>query len=173
VPLASYEEANSHLDGTKIAFESEEDAENEAREADRIVRGALADTFPEQVGYWVHELPEPVLEALITPELVRLVASLLMASYKYSMHYSEDDLGENDYSARLEKRAMKILKDIQSGDAVLWDVEYGPTIADSYTLEQEDFWPNDTYTEEYVRQQEELQEAGLGPARKFSMDQRL
>lgn len=171
MPLATFEDANTHLDETKISFVDDADAAPEAREADNIVRSKLGDIFPDQVAHWIDTLPDPVGDALITPNLVREAASLLMASYRYAKRYSEDELNENDYAARLEKRAMRILEDIRNGTAILWDVDYGLTTEAAYSLEQEDFYPNDTYTPESVEL--DIADPRLQPKRSFSMDRRF
>jgi hypothetical protein len=47
--LALYSDANSWLDGTKIRFENEEDAEPERSEAETITKAALIDLYPDHV----------------------------------------------------------------------------------------------------------------------------
>lgn len=168
MPLATYEDANGHLDGTKISFVSDADAEPEAREADRIVKSKLGDIFPDYVALWDISV-DPQVEPELVPGLVNEAAALLMASYRYANRYSEDELNENDYAARLERRALQILEDIRSGKAVLFDVTYGITTEESYGLERDDFWPNDDYTPEYVENQKTL-DPRLQPKRVFSMD---
>lgn len=171
MPLATYEDANGHLDGTKIKFVSDVDAAPESREADRIVRSKLGDIFPDYVNLWdISVVPQE--EPAQVPGLVNEAAALLMASYRYASRYSEDDLNENDYAARLEKRALGILQDIRDGKAVLFDVTYGVTTEEAYGLESDDFWPNDSYTPEYVETQRTL-DPRLQPKRSFAMDRDL
>jgi len=80
--LALYSDANSWLDGTKIRFENEEDAEPERSEAETITKAALIDLYPDHVLLWTTTDPlVPPAEAV--PDLVRTIVSLLMAAYRY------------------------------------------------------------------------------------------
>lgn len=168
--LASYEDANAHLDETKIGFASAADAEDKARSADAIVKAKLGDRFPDYVALWSDTVPNPNPNELIaTPALVREAASLLMAAFLYEERYSEETLDDNDYAARLQKRAMFLLDGIADGSLILWDVDYGQDANNTARLEREDFWPNDTYTPELVALERSLG-SDLSPRRMFGMD---
>lgn len=162
--LASYQDANTHLDETKLSFVDEADAADEASEAFEVIAARIGGLWPEYIETWDHN-PDPGEEA--TPSVVRTIASLLMASYRYAKAYSEESLTENDYSARLEKRALALLDGVANGTIVLWDKDY--PVTDASTFNSADFWPNDSYTPEYVEFQKEL-EPELQPKRAFSMD---
>lgn len=175
MPLASFEDANAHLDGTKISFADEEDALEEATSADREVKAALGDRFPDHVGLWADS---PSGDEIDTPELVREAASLLMASKLYEKKYSEESVDSpNVYAQTLRMRAEKLLAAIADGSMILWDVDYGSIVATSNSLEQEDFWPNDTYTREKIKFEQDLlndpDSRDLQPTHAFGMDQRF
>lgn len=143
--LATYEDANKHLDETKLSFLSDEDAAPEAEKAETIVRAYLADTFPDYAGLWVYPLPDPNPDELLeTPELVREAASMLMASYRYAKVYSEESMDGNPYALKLEKDAYALLQGIVDGSLVLADVDYGDDASTSFS--QDDFWPNNKTT---------------------------
>lgn len=134
--LADFDDANAWLDGTKLAFVDDTDAAPEADNADNLVRGFLKPLFGDPVDDWVHD----GTGATLTPKLVKDIASMLMASYRYAKVYSEDVIPEADYAARLEARAMSLLNMLKTGELVLADTE----LVSGTLFEQDDFWPNDT-----------------------------
>lgn len=168
MPLATFEEANAWLDGTKIAYLDANDAADDANNADNVVKAYLAANWPEPVLLW-DAAPAGAQEK--TPEIVADAASLLMASYLYARKYSEETDGEARYATQLEKRAIEILEKLQSGDLTLFDKIYGSDIANSLRLEQADFWPNDTTTVEHevFDEYDESVSTISVPDRKFSM----
>jgi hypothetical protein len=86
--LALYSDANSWLDGTKIRFENEDDAEPERSEAETIAKGALVDLYEDHINLWTTDIPlVPPQETV--PDLIRTIVSLLMAAYRYQRRYSE------------------------------------------------------------------------------------
>jgi hypothetical protein len=139
MPLATYTDANKHLDENKLKFTSENEAEPEAQEADRIVRAKLGDLFPDQVNEWAFNSDD-----FPTPEIIKEAASLLMASYRYAKRYSEATLGSNPYADRLEARAMFLLNGILDGSIDLTDVDYDSDNEPGFG--QADFWPNNSTT---------------------------
>lgn len=139
--LASYEEANDHLDGSKVSFASDVDAAPEAREADAIVIASLADIYPDHVSLWVYDA-SPTPPEITTPELVRQAASLLMAGYRYNKIYSEEVVETSGFADSLISRAMEILTGIRDGTLTLTDVDYDPS--GFVELTQASYWPNDT-----------------------------
>lgn len=134
--LASYEEANRPLDQTKIAFANAPDAESEATQADTIVKSALADIYPDNVNLWDAE-PAPPQEA--TPSTIAVIASFLMASFRYAKRYSEEAIGESNYATQLWDRAMLLLEGLRSGKLGLADVTYDSAAE----WNRSSFWPND------------------------------
>jgi hypothetical protein len=145
VTLASFDDANDHLDGTKLSFTDNND-ENfiaAAAAADPLVKAALYDLYPDHVSLWIETVPSPNPDLLEeTPQLVRLIASLLYASYYYAKAYSEETLGENDYAKRLEERAWGIVTGLVAGTYQLYDaLSYQSAVQGLQSL---DFWPNDS-----------------------------
>lgn len=140
--LAAFSDANNWLDAVKLAFLNEEDAEEEAASADAIVKGALADVFPDNVNLWIRVLPDPnttppILE--VTPDLVREIASMLMAAQLYQKRYSEETPRTFNYGTSLQQRAMALLKMLRDGQISLADVD----IVNSLGFLLDDYWPND------------------------------
>jgi hypothetical protein len=163
--LASFADANDHLDGTKISFLNDDDASPEAKDADVYVLGRLSSVYPDHATLWTAVDPlVPPAEA--TPGLVRLAASLLMASYRYAKKYSEETQTPNPYSERLKARADEILNGLVGGTLTLYDEDY----ASSSQFFEADFWPNDTTVV--------VEDSGVGmhlgdPDRRFSIDRVL
>jgi hypothetical protein len=139
MPLASFTDANAHLDGTKIVFSSDTDALPEATSTDRMVRARLGVLFPTQAPLWDFD---PTVPKIATPELVREIASLLMASFRYASKYSEDDQNEQDYAQKLYDRAMGLLDGVIDGTLTLTDVDYDAVDGVGH-LSSSDFYPND------------------------------
>lgn len=129
--LASAEDANRSLDQSKLAFDDDTDAEPEAIQADAIVRASLSDIYPANAHRWGNE------DAV--PAVVNVIAAMLMASLRYSKVYSEEALSENDHSARLWERAMKLITDLREGNIEIGDVE----VVKGLAFGRDDFWPND------------------------------
>jgi len=139
MPLADFSNANNWLDEVKLAFPNAEDAEEESASADAIIRGALADVFPDNINLWTNETPlVPPQEAV--PELIREVAAMLMAAFFYQKKYSEESNRSFNYGVQLEQRAMRILKGLRDGTIVLGDID----IINSLGLLEADYLPNDT-----------------------------
>src|SRR5437879_6554473 len=115
--LASYVDSNTWLDGTKISFANDDDAAPESIAADRIVTSALRVVYPDNVDLWTAPTN--------TPGLVTDIAAMLMASFRYAKIYSEEALNESDYSARLEARAMTLIKGLQDGTLQLEGIVSG------------------------------------------------
>lgn len=132
MPLATAEDANGWLDGTKLAFADDNDAADDADNADTIVRAHLSGVYPDGVDTWD-------IESNNVPDTIKEIASLLMASYKYAKVYSEDVESESSYAARLESRAMRLLDDLKTGVIVLHDSEESSGIA----FDDDDFHPSD------------------------------
>lgn len=130
--LASFEDANGWLDGTKLAFADEDDASDDADNAENIVRAHLSGVYPDGVDTWEASSNN-------VPDTIREIASLLMASYKYAKVYSEDVEAESSYAARLESRAMRLLDDLKTGEIVLHDTDEVSGIA----FGKADFHPKD------------------------------
>lgn len=161
--LATYEDANGYLDANKLQLAAQSEIAEQAVTADSIVRSKLADTFTEQAPLW-----DSVSITYPTPNLVRTIAGMLMASFKYAEIYSEESLVGNPYADKLEARAMALLQGIVDGTMILEDVDYGPDASGDFS--QDDFWPNDTTTtgqEEYTRLVEDEYPEGA-PTTKFS-----
>lgn len=148
MPLASYADANDHLDLNKAAFLDDEDARPEAEYADAIVYSHVATVFPENYLLWTTTDPLPVGREE-TPSLIREIAGMLMASKRYEKVFSEEQLQPSDYAERLKRDAYALLTKLVSGEMSLVDVEY-EAVLDELRPEQSDFWPNDTTTNERV-----------------------
>ena len=138
--LATYAQANTHLDGTKIAFDNEEEAAPIADVADKTVKGMIARLYTDYFENWTSDTT-PTLPQETTPEIIALAASYLMASYLYSEKYSEETLDGNDYAARLEARAMVILNGLLNKTFTLYDK---PDYVLIESLSGSSFYPNDT-----------------------------
>lgn len=134
--LATFSDANVHLDGKKIEFLNAEDAAPYAGAADDIVRGALFDRYGDVVSDW-DESGTPSE----TPGLVRRAAAFLMAHFKYASVYSEETQDPNSYAVRLRQEAMAILDGLAAGTLEL--IDYTPPEGDS-VVNQPSFWPDDT-----------------------------
>jgi hypothetical protein len=141
VSLAGFQDANRWLDGTKIKFETIHDADAEATEADSVVKAALAGLYPDHINLWIETLPDSNPDGLEeTPDLVRTVASLLMASYRYAKKYSEEILSPSSYALALEAKAMSFLNRLRDGSMSLADESY----ISELQFQSSNFWPNDT-----------------------------
>lgn len=133
MPLASFDDANQWLDNNKLKFVDDGDAEPEANNAENIIKGILFAEFSDLVPLWT--TPET------TPVMVREIASLLMAAYRYARKYSEQTPKTSSYAAWLEDKAMLLLTGIADGTIKLVDVSPLPV---GSAFQQDDFWPNDT-----------------------------
>jgi hypothetical protein len=151
--LATFSDANDHLDQDKVRFENAADAIPEAQTADTYVRGMLADSFGAAVVVLWDANPTGGQTA--TPELVREIAGMWMAAERYDKKYSLEQMTSDSYSNRLRKRANDLIDMLRSGEMSL--VEVG--IISGVTWSEGDFWPNSTTVDV----------AGL-PDRKFTMD---
>lgn len=136
--LATYQDANGHLDGTKIAFASDLDAAPEASDADRYIKGALYGAFPTHALLWDAN-PTPPQEQ--TPALIALVAGLIMASERYRKKYALEYTTTAAFADMLQAKADDILTKIQDGELELYDTTY---TVNAETLNATDFWPNDS-----------------------------
>lgn len=170
--IASYEDANQWLDGTKLVLADQEEASSVADNADTVVQSYLGAVFPDHVLLWDFD-PSGDQEA--SPKVVREAASLLMASYYYSQKYSGETRGESDYATELEDRAIYLLQELQEGNIVLTDTEYGAVDRDRQTLQQSDFWPNDLDVIEKVVYTDHDESVSIEYVenRKFTMDQQF
>jgi len=155
VSLATFEDANVHLDGKKIEFLNEEDATGEALATDRYIRGILGSAFGNDVV--VDWDSSPSGGQVDTPELVRQAAAFLMAHYRYSKIYSEEALAQNSYAMYLKTQADMILSGLVDGTLELVDVPEDGT-AD---VSQPSFFPDDAYVDLDT----------LEPIRMFSVEQ--
>lgn len=136
--LATFADANVHLDGKKIEFLNAEDAAGEATAADRWIRGRLSDIFTAAtVSAW-----DSSGTPAATPEIVREAAALLMAHYRYARTYSEETQAPNSYAARLYNQAMEIVTGLTDGTLAL--VDY-PTVVS--VVDQPSFFPDDQYVD--------------------------
>lgn len=149
MPMASFTDANSHLDASKIAFADDNDALDEATSADRYIRSFLYDAFGTAVDDWVD--PED------TPEIIREAASLLMAAQLYAKRYSENTVEVTGYAEFLNNKANLILQGVKDGSIELSD---SPGIVSGLAWSNASFWPNDTT----------VVEGTTDPLRAFSMD---
>lgn len=129
--LSDADAANGFLDETKLSFLDDNDAEPEAKQADAIVRAAVADLY--DTSDWGGE---------DTPALIGVIAAMLMASMRYAKRYSEESVEENSFSARLWRQAMELLLGLRNGSLDLHDVE----TASSLSFTRAHFWPNDLTT---------------------------
>jgi len=141
VSLATFEDANVHLDGKKIVIQTEHEAEPYARSADRIVRGALFDLYPDVVNLWEAPSIADPTPTDPTPGLVREIAALYMAHFKYASVYSEESQDPNSYAARLLSRAEKLVEQLKDGTLELAD---SPTLVE---IGQPQFFPDDEYVD--------------------------
>lgn len=151
--LASFTDANVHLDGKKIEFLNASDAAADAGAADDLVRGALFDRYGDAVNDW-DETGTPSA----TPGLVRRAAAFLMAHFRYSRVYSEETQDPNSYAARLRNEAQSILDGLADGSLELVDYTLPP---DSVVVNQPAFFPDD----------EDVDLDTMESNRKFSMGQ--
>ena len=160
--LATHDDANRWLDGTKIKFDTEASSEDDRLKVEPIVRAALIDLYPDNIDDWdVDGTPEAV------PELVRDVVSMLMAAYLYQRRYSEETQGPSSFGMNLEKRAMRILQDLRTGSLSLADKAYTSQLG----LSSADFWPNDSTTVPDSTTIPGLSEGD--PLRAFTMDRKF
>jgi hypothetical protein len=166
--LALYSDANSWLDGTKIRFENEDDAEPERSEAETITTAALIDLYPDHALLWTTDSPlVPPQETV--PDLVRTIVSLLMAAYRYQRRYSEEVMTPSTFAQGLEDRAMRLLDALRSGNASLTDPDTGEDLVSELTFGEGDFWPNDKTVVETGSLLIGVEEGD--PLRFFSMDE--
>lgn len=172
MPLALAADANAWLDGTKISIPNDVVAAPFADNADNVAKSYLAIAYPDHVNLWDATDPLPGGKET-TPQVVREAASLLMASYYYAHKYSEETLDDNDYASRLERRGLKLLEDIRDGKVTLWDKDYGKSLTDLMSLQQSDFYPNDTAVVEkqVYDEHDESVSTVFESDRKFSMTQ--
>jgi hypothetical protein len=138
MPYASYTDANAWLDEEKLAFVSDGDAQKEAASAERVIRGELTDRYGIVViDDWV----------TTTPELIKTIAALLMASYRYAKVYSEAGLGVSNYATALEQRALELLRGLREGTIDIGDI-VGVVPVGALGFERGDFFPDKFYTNE-------------------------
>jgi hypothetical protein len=140
--LALYSDANSWLDGTKIRFENEDDAEPERSEAETITKGALVDLYEDHINLWTTTTPL-VPPAETVPDLVRTIVSLLMAAYRYQRRYSEETMSPSTFAQGLEERAMDLIRALRTNNASLTDPDTGDDIVSGIAIDSGNFWPND------------------------------
>jgi hypothetical protein len=77
-----------------------------------------------------------------TPNLVKVVVSMLVAAWTFNRAYAEDDLTESTYGMHLEARAWLLVDGILAG-AVDIGVEIDPTLALDASVA---FFPDDVAT---------------------------
>lgn len=166
--LASHEDANAWLDGVKLSFPSQAAAASIADNADNVVKSYLASTYPAYVNTW-DVAPGAGQEA--TPQVVREAAAMLMAAYYYALKYSEETLDDNDYAAKTERRAIKLLENIRDGLVSLWDKSYGLDVSNQLNLAEDDFYPDDkaVVEKDIYDAHDESVRTEFVPDRKFSM----
>lgn len=141
--LALYSDANSWLDGTKIRFENEDDAEPERSEAETITKGALVDLYPDHIDLWT--LDDPLVPpAERVPDLITTIVSLLMAAYRYQRRYSEETMSPSTFAQGLEERAWELIRALRTGNASLTDPDTGDDIISATAIDSGNFWPNDS-----------------------------
>lgn len=138
--LASFTDANNHLDENKIGFANAHDAEEISLSVDRYVRGRLAGVYGPQVLTWS---VDPGVDEVIPPELVTEVCSMLMAAELYAQKYAEETDIINVHARNLKRDAEKLLDLLVGGDLVLVEAD----IVSGTAFSQADFWPNDTTAE--------------------------
>jgi hypothetical protein len=170
MPLALYSDANSWLDGTKIRFENEDDAEPERSEAETITKGALVDLYEDHINLWTTTLPIPNPDGLETvPDLVRTIVSLLMAAYRYQRRYSEETMSPSTFAQGLETRAMDLIRALRTNNASLTDPDTGEDIVSGIAIDSGNFWPNDSTVVETGSLLVGVEEGD--PLRFFNMDE--
>ena len=166
--LALYSDANSWLDGTKIRFENEDDAEPERSEAETITRGALVDLYPDHIDLWTTNDPLTPPEEKV-PDLVRTIVSLLMAAYRYQRRYSEETMTPSTFAQGLEDRAMNLIRALRTGNASLTDPDTSDDIISATAIDSGNVWPNDSTVVEPGSQLIGVEEGD--PLRFFKMDE--
>lgn len=134
--LATFSDANVHLDGKKIEFLNEEDAAADAIAADRLVKGYLFDAFGADVNQW-----DATGVPANTPGIVREAAAFLMAHFKYARTYSEETQSANSYARWLRREAQDILNGLADGSLELADT---PSLQD---VRQPGFFPDAEYVD--------------------------
>jgi hypothetical protein len=166
--LALYSDANSWLDGTKIRFENEDDAEPERSEAETIAKGALVDLYEDHINLWTTDIPlVPPQETV--PDLIRTIVSLLMAAYRYQRRYSEETMSPSTFAQGLEERAMDLIRALRTNNASLTDPDTGDDIVSGIAIDSDNFWPNDKTV---VEMDSNLVGVDSGdPLRFFNMDE--
>lgn len=130
--LATFTDANQWLDQVKVKFVDDTDAIPEADNAENIVKAKLYDTFPTLVPLWV--------DPASTPKIVREIASMLMAAFRYGRKYSQQTARRSSYAVQLETRANELIDQLVAGTVQLIDVSpipVGAAVGSSY------FYPND------------------------------
>lgn len=136
--LASFTDANRHLDKNKVQFENEDDAFPEAASADIYVRGALVDVYGAAVVSLWDETP--TAPQTLVPELVREIAALWMAAERWDKRYSLEQSTSDSYSNRLRAQAQAMIDKLRSGEMTL--VEVG--VISGVAWSEASFWPNST-----------------------------
>lgn len=139
--LASYLDANNHLDENKIGFANEADAAEIGTATDRYVRGRLMGVYGSQVTTWA---VDPQGDQVDTPELVREITGMLMAAELYDQKYAEETELTSKHANRLRRMADDMLTQLSVGDLVLVEVD----VTAGTIFSQDDFWPNDLTEEE-------------------------
>ena len=151
--LASFEDANNHLDKNKVMFQNDSDARDIATATDRYIRGCLTDVYgADVVTLWD---VDPTAPQTNTPELIREVTGMLMASKLYAEKYAEETQSNNTYGYRLQKEAEGLLDQLRAGTLTLVEVD----VVSGISFGEDDFWPNDTTAAQ-----------STAPQPKFTMD---
>lgn len=133
--FASEDDINVHLPLDKIQVDSARYTLLEL-DAQRIVRGYLAGYIDAAtIATWV--------DPSSTPELIRAIAGRLVAAFYYRERYSEDSLDDPQFAIVKYQEAIAWLVAIQMGT-----MDIGTTVDGGLTLEESDFYPNDTVTDE-------------------------
>jgi len=151
--LATFNDANRHLDGDKLKFPTAHDAEPEATSVGNEIRGALYGVYGEQVELWD---AEPTGSLVAAPQLVREIAGMLMAANRYEKMYALEDDVTSTHGSRLRRRAEAMILQLRVGDLVLVEAD----IVSGVAWSESDFWPNST----------SVIEGTVQPARRFWMD---
>jgi len=151
--LATFTDANAHLDEDKVKFHTVHEAEPIATSVDRTLRGTLAGIYGDQASNWD---ANPTGGQVATPELIREIASMYMAADLYDKKYAIDADVTSTHATRLRRRADELIQQLREGTLTL--VEAGITSGIDWS--EDDFWPNSKTVVEDTTQ----------PDRKFFMD---
>ena len=146
--LSAYTDGNRFLDEEKLRFDDLSTYSIDVTPADRLIRAALGDVFPDDVSTWDRaDDPQPP-GTVQPPDIIIDISAMLAAAYLYYRVYSEETTEVPAYAVQLEARATNLLMQVKAGTLAIEDSD-GIAIISGTDFDSADFWPNDSTVDVY------------------------